>query len=147
VGLHSPIMVDGSPWNPQQKGNENMECSHSLVHYDCNSDPLRITSKFQKRSKMLSHNNSSKRSTTVPLTSTRAPLRARLLSPLSLYIVVILVCFSLENIIKYSSAEPIVPRTVRSSVIRPTRVTYGDIEKTNKTCPPKDTCAPSRSGK
>lgn len=46
-----------------------------------------------------------------------------------------------------SSGEPIVPRIVRSSIIRPTRVTYGDIEKTNKTCAPLDTCAPSRSGK
>lgn len=41
---------------------------------------------------------------------------------------------------------PIVPRYVRSSIIRPTRVTYGDIEKLNKTCAPKDTCAPSRNG-
>ncbi|CAL8101736.1 unnamed protein product [Orchesella dallaii] len=143
-GLHSPIMVDGSPWNPQQqqKGNENMECSHSSVHYDCNSDPLRITSNIQKRSKMRSHNSSTR---SVPLMPTRAQLRARPSYSISLYIVVILVCFSLENFVKYSSAEPIVPRTARSSVIRPTRVTYGDIEKANRTCPPKDTCAPSRS--
>lgn len=36
-------------------------------------------------------------------------------------------------------------RITRSSILRPTRVSYGDIEKTNKTCLPKDTCKSSRN--
>lgn len=36
------------------------------------------------------------------------------------------------------------PSYSQVSVLRPTRVTYADIERTNKTCTPKDTCASSR---
>jgi len=61
--------------------------------------------------------------------------------------VFIVLCLFQNILITPCSAEPVVPRAARSSVIRPTRVTYGDIEKLNKTCPGKDTCAPSRNGK
>lgn len=61
--------------------------------------------------------------------------------------VFLVVILSSENLFRFCSSEPIVPRNVRSSLVRPTRVTYGDIEKANRTCAPKDTCAPSRHGK
>lgn len=57
--------------------------------------------------------------------------------------VFLVVVLSSETLFSYCSAEPVVPRNVRTL---PTRVTYGDIEKANKTCSPKDTCAPSRHG-
>jgi hypothetical protein len=68
-------------------------------------------------------------------------------SPLTVVPVFLVLFLSLDMLMIECSAEPIVPRAGRSSVIRPTRVTYGDIEKMNKTCAGKDTCAPSRNGK
>ncbi|CAG7727055.1 unnamed protein product [Allacma fusca] len=56
------------------------------------------------------------------------------------------VIISLEQLCFISgTAEPGVRQAGRASLVRPIRVTYGDLEKANKTCPSKDTCAPSRN--
>lgn len=157
-GLHSPrILFDwSSPWNSSQKEENDSMQLHSTMDMFYNRNrigPLRTSPNFQtKNSKMHSHNSSTcyyfSTGRPEPFLCRKVRTRSSPTSSITLYIVVILVCLVFENsIIVSSSAEPIVPRIVRSSLIRPTRVTYGDIEKTNKTCAPKDTCAPSRNGK
>lgn len=149
-GLQSPrIFFDwNNPRSSHHRKEENDTMDYIMETHYCN--PLRITPNVSKTSrKMHSHISCNKYSTGRPESFLRRKVRTRSTSSStkSLYIVVILVCLAFENsIFTKSSAEPVVPRIVRSSVIRPTRVTYGDIEKTNKTCAPKDTCAPSRNG-
>jgi hypothetical protein len=74
--------------------------------------------------------------------------KVRIISSSRTIVLTLILLSSVSFLVRSASAQkPALqpPRIVRSSIVRPTRVSYGDIEKTNKTCLPKDSCAPSRN--